>query len=145
MIRKLFAYPQVWLVIFAGLAFLAGRIVPMPAAPLPGWILVAAGLALMATAAVTMLRAGATVDPTRQPTALVTHGIFRLSRNPIYLGDVLIVAGLCLVWQPLAALVLVPGFLLVIDRRFIRQEEAWLRNRDRAAFDAWAARTRRWL
>lgn len=145
MIRKLFAYPQVWLVIFAGLAFLAGRIVPMPAAPLPGWILVAAGLALMATAAVTMLRAGATVDPTRQPTALVTHGIFRLSRNPIYLGDVLIVAGLCLVWQPLAALVLVPGFLLVIDRRFIRQEEAWLRNRDRAAFDVWAARTRRWL
>ena len=145
MIRKLFAYPQVWLVIFAGLAFLAGRIVPMPAAHLPGWALVAAGLALMATAAVTMLRAGATVDPTRQPTALVTHGIFRLSRNPIYLGDVLIVAGLCLVWQPLAALVLVPGFLLVIDRRFIRQEEAWLRNRDRAAFDAWAARTRRWL
>ena len=145
MIRKLFAYPQVWLVIFAGLALLAGRIVPMPAAPLPGWSLVAAGLALMATAAVTMLRAGATVDPTRQPTALVTHGIFRLSRNPIYLGDVLIVAGLCLVWQPLAALVLVPGFLLVIDRRFIRQEEAWLRNRDRAAFDAWAARTRRWL
>lgn len=145
MIRKLFAYPQVWLVIFAGLAFLAGRIVPMPAAPLPGWILVAAGLALMATAAVTMLRAGATVDPTRQPTALVTHGIFRLSRNPIYLGDVLIVAGLCLVWQPLAALVLVPSFVLVIDRRFIRQEEAWLRSRDRAAFDAWAARTRRWL
>ena len=145
MIRKLFAYPQVWLVIFAGLAFLAGRIVPMPAAPLPGWALVAAGLALMATAAVTMLRAGATVDPTRQPTALVTHGIFRLSRNPIYLGDVLIVAGLCLVWQPLAALVLVPGFLLVIDRMFIRQEEAWLRARDIAGFDAWAARTRRWL
>lgn len=145
MIRKLFAYPQVWLVIFAGLAFLAGRIAPMAAAPLPGWALVAAGLALMATAAVTMLRAGATVDPTRQPTALVTHGIFRLSRNPIYLGDVLIVAGLCLVWQPLAALVLVPGFLLVIDRLFIRQEEAWLRSRDRAAFDAWAARTRRWL
>ena len=77
------------------------------------WALVAAGLALMATAAVTMLRAGATVDPTRQPTALVTHGIFRLSRNPIYLGDVLIVAGLCLVWQPLAALVLVPGFLVI--------------------------------
>ena len=145
MIRKLFAYPQVWLVIFAGLAFLAGRLAPMPTAPLPGWALVAAGLALMAVAAVTMLRAGATVDPTRQPTALVTHGIFRLTRNPIYLGDLLIVAGLCLVWQPRAALVLVTGFLLVIDRMFIRQEEAWLRARDAAGFEAWAARTRRWL
>lgn len=141
MIRKLFAYPQAWLVIFAGLAFLAGRLAPMP----PGWAMVAAGLALMAVAAATMLRAGATVDPTRQPTALVTHGIFRLSRNPIYLGDLLIVAGLCLVWQPLAALVLVPGFLLVIDHMFIRQEEAWLRARDATGFDAWAARTRRWL
>lgn len=145
MIRKLLDYPQVWILIFAALAFLAGRILPMPAVPAAGWALVGLGLALMAVAALTMMRAGATVDPTRQPTALVTHGIFRLSRNPIYLGDVLILAGLCLAWQPLAALVLVPAFVLVISRRFIRREEAWLRDRDAAAFDAWAARTRRWL
>lgn len=145
MIRKLLDYPQVWILIFAALAFLAGRILPMPAVPAAGWALVALGLALMAVAALTMMRAGATVDPTRQPTALVTHGIFRLSRNPIYLGDVLILAGLCLAWQPLAALVLVPVFVLVISRRFIRREEAWLQDRDAAAFDAWAARTRRWL
>lgn len=143
--KRVLAFPQVWLVIFAGLAFLAGRLAPMPTAPVPGWALVAAGLALMALAAVTMLRAGATVDPTRPPTALVTQGVFRLSRNPIYLGDLLIVAGLCLLWQPLSVLVLVPAFLLVIDRLFIRQEEAWLRARDRAGFEAWAARTRRWL
>lgn len=142
---RVLAYPPVWLVIFAGLAFLAGRMAPMPTAPAPGWALGAAGLALMALAAVTMLRAGATVDPTRRPTALVTHGVFRLTRNPIYLGDALILGGLCLIWQPLAGLVLVPGFMLVIQRRFIRQEEAWLRARDAAAFDAWAARTRRWL
>ena len=142
---RIFAYPPVWLAIFAALAFLAGRLMPLPTAPKLGWSLAAGGLALMAVAAVTMLRAGATVDPTREPTALVTHGVFRLTRNPIYLADALILAGLCLVWQPLAALVLVPGFVLVIDRRFIRQEEAWLRARNAAAFDAWAARTRRWL
>lgn len=142
---RLLDYPPVWLAIFAALAFLAGRIMPMPTVPAPGWALVGVGLALMAAAAVTMLRAGATVDPTRRPTALVTHGIFRLSRNPIYLGDALILAGLCLVWQPLAVLVLVPGFVLVINRLFIRREEAWLRARDAAAFDAWAARTRRWV
>lgn len=145
MMRKLFDYPQVWLLIFAALAFLAGRAFPMPVAPAAGWGLVAPGLALMAVAGLTMLRAGATVDPTRPPTALVTHGIFRASRNPIYLGDVLILAGLCLVWQPLAGLLLVPAFILLIDRRFIRQEETWLRARDARAFDAWATRTRRWL
>jgi len=145
MIRKLLDYPQTWILIFAALAFLAGRILPMPTVPSAGWALVALGLALMAFAALTMIRAGATVDPTRHPTALVTHGVFRLSRNPIYLGDVLILAGFCLVWQPLAALVLVPSFILLIHRRFIRREEAWLRDRDADAFDAWAARTRRWL
>lgn len=142
---KPLAYPPVWLVLFAGLAFLAGRIAPMPTAPAPGWALVVVGLGLMALAAVTMLRAGATVDPTRPPTALVTHGVFRWTRNPIYLGDALILAGLCLIWQPLAALALVPGFVLLVNRRFIRREESWLRARDAAAFDAWAARTRRWL
>lgn len=139
------AYPPVWLAIFAALAFLAGRVAPMPTAPAAGWALVAAGLLLMAAAALTMWRAGATVDPTRPPTALVTRGVFRWTRNPIYLGDVLILAGLCLAWQPLAALPLVPGFMAVIGHRFIRQEEAWLRARDPAAFDAWAPRTRRWL
>lgn len=145
MIRKLLDYPQTWILIFALLAFLIGRVLPMPAAPVAGWVLVALGLGLMAVAALTMMRAGATVDPTRHPTALVTHGIFRLSRNPIYLGDVLILVGLCLVWQPLAALVLVPAFILLMDRRFIRREEQWLRTRDARAFDLWAARTRRWL
>lgn len=145
MIRKLLDYPPVWLLIFGGIGFVTGRILPMQTAPAAGWVLVGLGLALMAVAALTMLRAGATVDPTRPPTALVTHGIFRLSRNPIYLADVLILAGLCLVWQPLSALVLVPAFVLVIGRRFIRREEAWLRDRDARAFDAWAARTRRWL
>ena len=45
----------------------------------------------------------------------------------------------------LAALVLVPGFVLAITRRFISREEAWLRARDPAGFARWAARTRRWL
>ena len=143
--RRVLAYPPVWLLIFAALAFLAGRLTPMPTAPALGWALVGLGLALMAVAAVTMLRRGATVDPTRPPTALVTQGVFRWTRNPIYLGDALILAGLCLLWQPLAALALVPAFMLVMSRRFIRQEEAWLRARDAAAFDTWAARTRRWL
>ena len=48
----------------------------------------------------------ATLHPGRPPTALVTHGVYARSRNPIYLADAIILAGLCLIWQPLAALVL---------------------------------------
>lgn len=142
---KLFDYPPVWLAIFAAAAWLGGRLVPMPSAPTAGWALVALGAALMGAAGLTMLRAGATVDPTRPPTALVTHGPYRLSRNPIYLADAVMLAGFCLIWQPLAALMLVPGFMAVIGRRFIDREETWLRARDAQAFDTWAARTHRWL
>jgi len=138
-------YPPAWLAIFGGLAWLVGRLWPVPAATGAGWLLILAGLALMAAAAWVMLRGGATVDPTRPPTALVTRGPYRLSRNPIYLADAVILTGLCLLWQPLAALLLVPGFMAVIQRRFIRREETWLRARDAHGFDAWAARTRRWL
>ena len=142
---KLFDYPPVWLAIFAAAAWLAGRLFPMATAPITGSVLVAGAVLLMAAAGLTMLRGGATVDPTRPPTALVTRGPYRLSRNPIYLADAVILAGLCLIWQPLSALLLVPGFMVVIQRRFIRREEAWLRARDERGFDEWAAHTRRWL
>ena len=139
------SWPPVWLALCAAVAWGAGRVWPTAVLPRAGWALVALGLALMGIAALTMMRAGATVDPTREPTALVTHGIFRWSRNPIYLADAIILAGLCLIWQPVAALLLVPGFAWIVTRRFIAREEAWLRARDPAAFAAWAARTRRWL
>lgn len=141
-------YPPVWLAGCAGLTWITGRL--LPHGPdwlrLPGWLLIGAGLALMLIAALTLLWQGTTVDPHGQPRSLVTHGIFSLSRNPIYLGDALILAGLCLVWQaPLAGLLLVPGFMVVIDRRFIAREEARLRQLFPQAFAAYAARTRRWI
>lgn len=145
MAMRLLEYPQLWLIPFAAAAWLAGRIWPWAALAPLGWALVAGGLALMAVAAGTMLRAGATVDPTRPPTALVTQGVFSRSRNPIYLGDVAILLGLCLIWQPVAAILLVPLFVRLITRRFILREEAWLRARDPQGFARWSAQTRRWL
>lgn len=143
--RRLLEYPPVWLILFAAVAWLAGRIWPWAALAPLGWALVAGGLALMTVAAWTMRRAGATLDPTKPPTALVTHGVFSRSRNPIYLGDAVILLGLCLIWQPFAAILLVPLFVRIITRRFILREEDWLRARDPQGFARWSARTRRWL
>lgn len=140
-------FPPAWLILFGAAAWLIGRVFPhgFPGGRLLGWVLVVVGLILMAWAALTMLRARASVDPTRRPTDLVTHGIYALSRNPIYLGDAVLLAGLCLIWAPLSVFLLVPGFMAVITRRFIAREEGWLRERDPAAYAAWAATTRRWL
>lgn len=103
-----------------------------------------AGGGLMAVAVVQMGLARTTVVPRRAPNALVTTGIFALSRNPIYLGDALVLAGACLWFEAIPALPLVVLFMAVIQRRFIRGEEAVLRAHFGAEFDAWAAHTRRW-
>jgi protein-S-isoprenylcysteine O-methyltransferase Ste14 len=140
--------PPVWLAAFAVLVWLAGRLWPVPlggAAHLAGLGLIVAGVGLMIAAAWEMRRRRTTVVPHQQPTALVTSGVFRFSRNPIYLVDALVLAGLCLRWDAPAALLLVPLFMAVIAQRFITAEESRLRDGFGPAFDAWAARTRRWV
>lgn len=141
-------YPPVWLAGFAALAWGSGRLLPHG----PGWLvwpggaLVAAGVILMGVAALQMHRHRTTIDPHGQPSALVTSGVFGLSRNPIYLADALILAGLCLCLQvPIVALALVPGFMLVVRRRFIANEEARLAEAFPREFAAYRQRSRRWI
>jgi protein-S-isoprenylcysteine O-methyltransferase Ste14 len=109
-----------------------------------GALLVAAGLGLALAAAVEFRRARTTIIPHEEPSAIVTSGVYRLSRNPIYLGDALILTGLGLRWDSVLALVLVPVFVAVITARFIVPEEGRLRARFGAEWEAWAARVRRW-
>ena len=109
--------------------------------------LLATSMFLMSVAVATMLRARTTIDP-RKPsraTHLVTGGVFRLSRNPIYLADVLLLAALA-VWlgQPANAAWLAL-FVWYIDRFQIRAEEQALRTLFGADYAAWCHRVRRWL
>lgn len=110
-----------------------------------GAILVALGLGLMALAILQMARQRTTVIPRRDPSALVTTGVFSLSRNPIYLGDALILAGAILWWDAVLAVPLVAVFVRLIQTRFIRDEEARLTLAFGPEFDLWASRTRRWF
>lgn len=143
-------YPPAWLAAFALIAFLQARLVPLGPPP-PAWAmalglaLVAAGLALMVAAAIEFARHRTTIVPHRAPAALVTSGIYRLSRNPIYLGDLAVLAGLVVIWGAWPSLVLVPLLARVLAVRFIIPEEARLAGAFPAAFSAWSARVRRWL
>ena len=110
-------------------------------------VLVAAALALMLAAAVAFARARTSINPMRpgQATTLLTTGVFRISRNPIYLADALLLAAFG-VWlgSPWNVLVLA-AFLLYIDLLQIRAEEAALLERFGDAYRAYCDRVRRWL
>jgi len=147
--------PPVWLALAIWLAWLgrAPRLLPRDSAfaGLDRWtgeagtVLVVAGLALMTLGLLAMVRARTTPVPHQSPDALVTTGIFRLTRNPIYLGDALVLAGVLLSWNAWVTALVLPLFIWVITVRFIRPEEARLRAAFGPDFEAWAARTRRWL
>lgn len=100
----------------------------------------------MLIASLTMRSHRTTLDPFGQPANLVTGGVFALSRNPIYLGDLLVVGGLCFTFgAPLAAALLVPLLMIVIRHRFIGPEEDRLARTFPDEFAQYGKRTRRWI
>lgn len=145
---RLAALPQFWLAVFVLAGLVMGRIAPFPlphAVQIAGLVLTGVGIALMIWAAAVMARARTTVLPGQVPAQLVTHGPFRLSRNPIYLGDVAVLGGFLLAMDAPAGLTLVPFFIWLLHDRFIRQEEAIIAAQFGPAFDDWQRRVRRWI
>lgn len=143
--------PPVWLAAFALLAWLQSRHATVglslahPAKLFLGGILIGAGLLLIGLAVIEFRKHHTTIVPHREPSALIQSGIFRRSRNPIYLADLLILAGLCLRWDAVLSLALVPVLAFVLERRFILPEEKRLRRTFRADFARYAQKTRRWV
>ena len=110
-----------------------------------GLIPLVLGVVLNLVADQAFKRRGTTVKPFEQPSALVTGGLFRVTRNPMYLGFVLILAGLAVLLGSLSPYVVVAAFAVAMDRVFIRAEEADLRAQFGAEWEAYAARVRRWI
>jgi protein-S-isoprenylcysteine O-methyltransferase Ste14 len=140
--------PPTWLALHLAAAWVLSLISPAVFGGfgrIAGALLVVVGLGLMALAVLQMARHRTTVIPRRDPSALVTTGVFGQSRNPIYLGDALILLGAILWWDALLAVPLVAAFVWLIQTRYIRDEEARLTLAFGPEFDLWASRTRRWF
>ncbi|SLN40409.1 methyltransferase family protein [Roseisalinus antarcticus] len=116
-----------------------------PWADFAGGLLVGGGLILMGLALIELRKGQTTPIPHQQADHLVQTGIYRRSRNPIYLGDALLLTGVILYWGVAPALLLVPLFVTIITRRFILPEEDALRRKFRKEFFRYTQRTRRWI
>ena len=141
--------------IYAGL-FLLGyavhRFVPLrlwgdppPVARLVGWGLVAAGALLAASAVMLFRRAGTTPNPTRPTTALVLHGPYRFTRNPMYVGLALCYVGTALLVNSMWPLILLPALMVLVQRWVIAPEEAYLERKFGAEYRSYRTQVRRWL
>jgi len=123
-----------------------------PIAPLSGrlWLallVVLAGAAVCLAGVASFRRASTTVNPLKpeSASALVISGIYRHTRNPMYLGFAIILLGWCVLLGSAWAVLGVAGFVLYIGRFQIRPEERALRELFGAEFDAFCSRVRRWV
>jgi protein-S-isoprenylcysteine O-methyltransferase Ste14 len=141
----------VWLAV-AGLMWLVSARTPslgIPAGPrlVAALALLSAGLGLVVAARVDLARAGTTFNPTApdRTSDLVTSGVYRFTRNPMYLGMLLALFALA-VWRSNPySLVLPFVFVVYVGRLQIEQEERVLRARFGRTYDAYVAEVRRWI
>ncbi len=135
-------------------AFLIGwalqSLVPLPFLAPPvsvgvGIALGAAGALFIAAAIPTMLRGHGTLNTAAPSASLVTSGPYRLSRNPMYLGLVLLYAGVACAFAIVWALPLVIPVVLYIRFRVIAPEERYLDRAFGDAYRSYRTRVRRWL
>lgn len=143
--------PPVWLVGFVALAWMQASYYPAGLsfggawADFVGGLFVGGGLVLMGLAFIEFRKYRTTIVPHRDADRLIQTGIFKRSRNPIYVGDTLILAGLILRWDAVLGPPLIPIFIWVIEKRFVIPEENRLRSKFRADFARYCQKTRRWL
>jgi len=110
-----------------------------------GVLIVIGGFAVVVVADQQFKRAGTTVKPFEDSTALVTSGVFTISRNPMYLGMVVMLFGVAIGLGSLVSLAVPLAFAWMLSVRFIRPEERRLAQLFGEQYNEYQRRVRRWL
>jgi protein-S-isoprenylcysteine O-methyltransferase Ste14 len=143
-------YPPFYFLLAIGAMIVLHRVVPgarfiRSPVTLVGVTPFVVGLGLVLSSASALRRHHTTIKPFEEPTALVTQGTFHVSRNPIYLGLVLMLCGVAL-WLGTASPFAVAGvFAWWMSKRFIAHEEAVLLSHFGDEYRRYQASVRRWL
>ncbi len=143
-------HPPMVALLFIVIAYFLGRFVPLPfVAPAAlqyfGLLLTFIGFLLGMAAFLEFRKARTTLDPHGSTKQIVTAGIYRFSRNPIYLGFLLMVIGLPLNSGLLWGVVVAPLYMILMTRLVIEPEEAYLEKKFKEQYKGYRSRVRRWL
>ncbi len=143
-------HPPIVALLFIVLAYFLGRFVSVPfVVPMVvrniGLLLTFVGFLLGVGAFIEFRKARTTLDPHGSSKQVVTSGIYRFTRNPIYLGFLLMVIGLPLNSGLLWGVLMAPLFIILMTRVVIEREEMYLEKKFKDQYTGYKSRVRRWL
>lgn len=110
-----------------------------------GIVPLAMGIILNLVADGAFKKADTTVKPFEESTVLITTGVFRISRHPMYAGMVLILIGIAVLMGSLTPYAIIPVFIVLMEIIFIRVEERMLEEQFGEAWFAYKEKVRRWI
>jgi len=150
---RIFPIPPVVAGLFIAAGWLLNRFVPLAGRGGPvayesriaGGIVMACGFAIAVLGLLAMRRARTTVHPGGRANALVQGGIFRRSRNPLYLALTLLTLGIGIATANPWMILLAPALLLYLQERVVKREEAYLTERFGAEYADYRRKVRRWF
>jgi protein-S-isoprenylcysteine O-methyltransferase Ste14 len=143
-------HPPIVAMAYIAVAFLLGWFVRIPI-PVPailsffGFGITFIGFLFGIGAFIEIRKARTTLDPHGSVKQLVTSGVYRITRNPIYLGFLLMVIGLPLNSGIYWGMLIAPFFAITMSRLVIEREEAYLEKKFKEQYVAYKSRVRRWL
>ena len=109
------------------------------------WALIGVGVIILIVGWVQFYRAKTNIQPHRPSSNLIQSGLYRFSRNPIYVAGLLLQLGIALLMNNLWIVLLVPVSKLVFDRYIIAREEAYLERAFGEVYLDYKRTARRWL
>lgn len=143
-------YPLLVMLVFIALSTVIAWIFPFSfgigviASILGSISLVSGALLILAAAGLFRMRK-TTIDPTKSPDNLVTDGLYAFTRNPMYLGMLMVLIGFTLIVDTIPALIFPLAFFAFMNWKLIPQEETVVENAFDAAYRDYKRRTRRWI
>ena len=110
-----------------------------------GWGFVGVGVAILVTGWVQFYQAGTNIQPHKSSSNVIQSGLYRFSRNPIYVSGLLLQLGIALLMNNLWIVLLVPVSKFAFDRYVIAREEAYLERAFGDVYLDYKRKVRRWL
>lgn len=142
--------PWIWFLLPLLLGFVLNRFAPLAFLPpsadfVVGWVVMGLGMAVLAWSERAFASHETSHDHRNVASALITTGPFRFSRNPVYIGLFVLLAGTAMTLNSLWILLLAPLSLVVMQFHVIPKEEACLDQLFPNDYPEYRRSVRRWL